>query len=58
MNMNAKTYLWKLATFLNAHNMVMLGEELVEYLNRNGFLTSYGQEYQGRRGTYRLIKQT
>ena len=59
MNMNdKKTYVWKLATFLHGQNMVMSGEELAEHLNRNNFLTSYGQEYQGGRGTYRLIKQT
>lgn len=53
-----KTYLWRLATFLHANAMVMSGEELAEHLNRNKFLTSYGTEYEGGRGTYRLIRQT
>jgi hypothetical protein len=59
MGMNdKKTYIWKLATFLHSQEMVMSGEELADHLNRNNFLTSYGTEYQGGRGTYRLIKQT
>ena len=53
-----KTYIWRLATFLHTNAMVMSGEELAEHLNRNKFLTSYGSEYQGGRGTYTLIKQT
>jgi len=53
-----KIYIWKLAAFLNSQGMVMSGEELAEHLNRNNFLTSYGTEYQGGRGTYKLIKQT
>jgi hypothetical protein len=53
-----KTYVWRLATFLHSNSMVMSGEELAEHLNRNKFLTSYGTEYEGGRGTYRLIRQT
>jgi len=53
-----KIYIWKLATFLHSQEMIMSGEELAEHLNRNNFLTSYGTEYQGGRGTYKLIKQT
>ena len=53
-----KIYIWRLATFLHSHNMVMSGEELAEHLNRNNFLTNYGTEYQGGRGTYKLIEQT
>ena len=57
--MNAKkAYIWKLGVFLHSQGMVMSGEELAEHLNRNDFLTSYGTEYQGGRGTYKLIKQT
>ena len=59
MTMNEKkVYIWKLGAFLHAQKMVMSGEELAEHLNRNKFLTSYGTEYQGGRGTYRLIRQT
>lgn len=59
MNMgDKKVYIWKLAAFLSSQKMVMSGEELAEHLNRNNFLTSYGTEYQGGRGIYRLIHQT
>jgi hypothetical protein len=53
-----KQYIWKLAVFLASHEMTMSGEELAEHLNRNKFLTSYGSEYSGGRGTYRLIRET
>ena len=53
-----KLYVWRLASFLSDHQMVMSGEELADHLNRNKFLTSYGEEYQGGRGTYKLIKET
>ena len=53
-----KAYIWKLAVFLSSNSMVMSGEELAEHLNRNKFLTSYGSEYEGGRGTYTLIRQT
>ena len=53
-----KLYIWKLASFINNNKMKMSGEELANHLNRNDFLTSYGSEYEGGRGTYRLIKET
>ena len=53
-----KFYIWQLASFLHCHNMRMSGEELADHLNRNGFLTSYGTEYSGGRGTYKLIAET
>lgn len=53
-----KLYLWRLAAFLDQHGMRMSGEELAVHLNRNKFLTSYGTEYAGGRGTYRLVKAT
>ncbi len=53
-----KYYIWQLASFLRYHNMTMSAEELADHLNRNEFLTSYGTEYQGGRGTYKLIKET
>ena len=53
-----KLYVWRLASFLFDHQKIMSGEELAEHLNRNNFLTSYGSEYQGGRGTYKLIKET
>ncbi len=57
--MNAKKlYLVKLSDFLVANQKAMSGQELVEHLNRNNFLTSYGTEYQGGRGVYRLLSQT
>ena len=57
--MNAKkTYIWKLADFLCQHEMKMSGQELADHLNRNRFLTSYGTEFTGGRGTFRLISFT
>lgn len=53
-----KYYIWQLAAFLSNHKMTMSGEELAAHLNRNKFLTSYGSEYQGGRGTYKLIGET
>jgi hypothetical protein len=53
-----KAYIWKLAAFLHSQSMVMSGEELAEHLNRNSFLTTYGAEYEGGRGTYKLIRET
>ena len=53
-----KLYLWKLADFLNHHGMIMSNEELAEHLNRNKFLTGYGTEYAGGRGTFTLIRET
>lgn len=53
-----KLYIWQLASFLTNHNMKMSGEELAEHLNRNNFLTSYGTEYSGGRGIYKLIAET
>ena len=53
-----KNYVWQLASFLFSYKMKMSGEELAEHLNRNNFLTSYGTEYQGGRGTYKLIRET
>jgi hypothetical protein len=51
-----KLYIWRLAVFLNSHGMRMSAEELAEHLNRNNFMTSYGEEYKGGRGTHKLIQ--
>ncbi len=53
-----KSYVWKLAAFLSEYGMTMSGEELADHLNRNKFMTAYGEKYQGGRGTYTLIKET
>lgn len=53
-----KYYIWQLASFLYSHEMKMSAEELAVHLNRNNFTTNYGTEYQGGRGTYKLIKET
>jgi hypothetical protein len=53
-----KLYVWRLAAFLASNEMKMSGEELAAHLNRNKFLTSYGTAYKGKRGTYRLIRET
>ena len=53
-----KLYIWRLASFLQQHEMTMSGDELAAHLNRNKFLTRYGSEYAGGRGTYKLIQVT
>lgn len=53
-----KVYLWKLAEFLYFNEKQMSVPELATHLNRNNFLTSYGTEYQGKRGTYTLVSET
>jgi len=53
-----KFYIWKLANFLDSNGTTMSGEELADHLNRNEFKTSYGTEFEGKRGIYRLIKFT
>jgi hypothetical protein len=53
-----KLYVWKLADFLCQNGKQMSGEELAEHLNRNNMPTSYGAEYTGGRGTYKLIRET
>ena len=53
-----KLYVWKLADFLSQHGMTMSAGELAEHLNRNHFVTSYGTQYAGERGTYTLIAAT
>jgi hypothetical protein len=53
-----KLYIWRLAVFLDSHNMRMSAEELADHLNRNNFMTSYGEEFKGGRGTHRLISKT
>ena len=51
-----KVYVCKLADFLQRHGMRMSSEELAAHLNRNDYMTGYGTEYAGGRGTYRLIQ--
>ena len=53
-----KHYVWQLAAFLINHNTQMSAEELAEHLNRNKIFTSYGTEFEGGRGTYKLIAET
>lgn len=53
-----KLYVWRLGAFLAENKMRMSGEELADHLNRNDFFTSYGSEYKGKRGTYKLIQET
>lgn len=55
-NRNEKfLYIWRLSRFLYENGKTMSGEELAMHLNRNEFKTSYGTEYEGGRGTYRLV---
>ena len=51
-------YLNLLAASLFDNKKAMSGEELAKHLNRNGFETTYGSEYTGKRGVYKLIEST
>ena len=53
-----KLYIWRLATFLHAHDKKMSGSELAAHLNRNNILTASGSEFKGGRGSFKLIKET
>jgi hypothetical protein len=56
--MTNKEYIWKLACFLHEYDKKMSMKELAEHLNRNGFTTSYGSQYKGKRGTNKLVSAT
>jgi hypothetical protein len=56
--MDKKEYISNLAAFLVSNNNTMAGNELAQHLNRNNYKTSYGDEYQGKRGTYTLLQAT
>lgn len=59
INMNKKKlHIWKLATFLCENECIMSHKELAYHLNRNEFTTNDGQEYAGKRGTFKLIEVT
>ena len=53
-----KIFIRDLANHLATTSTVMSGPELAEHLNRNGYQTDYGTNYQGTQGTYTLIKAT
>jgi hypothetical protein len=52
------SYVRRLANFLRSNGTIMAATELAEHLNRNGFKTTTGSEYEGGRGTYTLIHAT
>ena len=56
--MDKKEYIRRLAHFLTENGTKMAGNELAEHLNRNNFKTSYGTDYEGGRGTYKLLHAT
>ena len=56
--MDKREYISRLAKTLAENGTRMSGKELAQHLNRNGFKTSYGAEYSGGRGTYRLLSST
>lgn len=53
-----KKFIWQLAKRLSSQNMQMTVRDLARNLNNNNFLTSYGSQYKGGRGTYKLISAT
>jgi len=46
------------ATFLSSHGLVVSGDELVDFLNRNGIKKKNGGTYRKGRGIYGTIKHT
>jgi len=56
--MDKKEYITKLATFLIGTKTTMPVDSLALLLNWNGYTTEYGTPYQGKRGTYTLVKAT
>jgi hypothetical protein len=53
-----KLYVMQLGTFLHSNGMTMSAAELADHLNRNGFRTAQGTQFEGGRGTYTLIEAT
>ncbi len=53
-----KHFIWQIASLLYAINDTMTAQDLAIALNRNGILTSYGTQYAGGRGTYKLVSAT
>jgi len=53
-----KEFLMNLAVSLSERGQVMAVPILAVNLNNNGFRTSYGDLYEGLRGTYTLIRAT
>ena len=53
-----KEFIADLANRLIAAGGTMTGQNLVDELNLNGHLTSYGTQYAGGRGVFRLIHAT
>lgn len=56
--MDFKEFIWELSRELYACERKMTVSALAERLNAAGFRTRYGHEYQGLRGTYRLVLLT
>ncbi len=49
-------YVSELAKFLSERDMTMSANELVNHLNRNGFKTTNGNDYQtDKRGIFKLL---
>ncbi|MDO4224966.1 MAG: hypothetical protein Q4C75_03635 [Bergeyella zoohelcum] len=47
----------QLANTLISQGKNMPISQLADYLNQNGYQTTYGTNYQGGRGTYKLISE-
>ena len=56
--MDKKGFISDLANKLIAGGKTMAGNDLAIELNLNNFKTDAGDQYKGKRGTYRLIKST
>lgn len=53
--MDIKDFIAKLANELASKGRTMDSKQLASVLNANGFSTTYGDEYQGARGTSNVI---
>ena len=50
-----KTKLVNLGVFLNDNNLTMSFKQLANLLNTNGYRTQLGYEYEGTRGTAKIV---
>ncbi|RXG13257.1 hypothetical protein [Leeuwenhoekiella aestuarii] len=56
--MDNKQYVFELATVLHRAKATLPASELANVLNEFNHLTTYGSQYSGGRGTYKLISDT
>lgn len=55
MNLELYHFVWGIAAGLDRAGIRMKGSKVALLLNANGFHTSYGKPYRGRRGIFKLF---